>query len=1859
MLKSKRFTSISLITLITLITRIALIRAGTLEFDGVPVDITTSSNEDLVIVPGSGGNTQVGDATGTNSHATSNDDLHITGSLEVDSATYLDSTATVAGALTTSARITSSLTTEQLRLSYDDSNYVSFTVDSSGDLTISPNEGTGGITIKGLSTVPNIIAGYSGNSVGSGFGHTISGGGWSGEYPNTVTGYVHTIGGGFDNTITVGGQSATIGGGEHNNIANGTCSTIAGGAYNTIDEWYGFIGGGCRNEIVTPATATNAVLVGGMSNTVTEDLGFIGGGSDNLVEHHYGVIPGGLSNTVSGKYGFAAGRRAKANHQGTFVWADGTDADFESELVDEFAIRAGGGLRVVAAGSNDLFRVYDGTTEALTLLDGGNLGIGTSAPAAKLEILGAGTGTGFALKVQDSSYTDKVAILDNGNVGIGTTAPSTELDVNGTITATAFAQSGTGVIDGSGTASYVPKWSDSNTLTNSLIYDDGTNIGIGTTNPLSKLHSSSTTEQLRLAYDGSNYISFTVDSSGDLSIIPNEDKGGIKIVGTSISPNIIGGYSTNSADGVGNFIGGGGGYTGAYPNAITNSYTDAGYSVIVGGVKNTIDIDQGAMHYIGGGYNNTITGTVWGWGAFIGGGVNNTIESAGNQASNVGREVIVGGSYNKINISYVSGNDGQSFIGGGKGNTISASYAVIPGGLDNTVTGKYGFAAGHLANAAADGVFALTDSTAAEFEVGTENVFGARFSGGYWLTGGNLGVGTSAPLAKLEILGAGTTAGFALKIQDSLYADKVAFLDNGKVGIGTTAPSTELEVDGTITATAFSTALTTVDGHSLDASDGDPADVVYVDADGKVGIGTTTPDTLLHLASSTGGANQIKLGDFGLTGPHGIRFDDDSGNGVQLVWRIGDNQLILEKASDGSNATDAFLYDRDTDYFSFAGNVGIGTTSPSDQLDVFGAGNKIRVSYNASNYAQISADSAGDFNINLVGDEVDIVSSGGGEMRLDLNGVSRTWRLLSDNSPDVFVLADITQGQDVITAEGGASGDLLFTPTGNVGIGTTAPAYDLDLAYKTGASNLYLRMDTRAETGEVPVIRFDADMGTDGDTAAMLVSYNNGAEAIADIRFLRGSTDLKGDIQFETSDAEQMRIDEDGNVGIGTTAPSYNLDVYSPTGNAVGRFETGLVGSGARIYLTGGSSDNGIVYFGDSGDTGAGRLLYDNPGHFMSFYTNNTEKVRIQSDGNVGIGTTGPALPLDVTGSARFSGSSTNVDGALVWNDGGGVGEAGYYEYYDVSDTSWHSLAGGAISYANDIWTQDGTVAYYTTGNVGIGTTNPTMLLDVAGNVNISSSGFLYLDSGGEIRWGDSAQLIEGISSGGLKFYTGGNDPGDESMVILHDGNVGIGTTAPEAPLDVKTDSNGYAIHLEENSDTEDFQIGVNSGGSLVFYDGTTQRMIIEDGTGHVGIGFAIGSNPNSPLHIREDSDDAKGILLQNFGTGTLTQTMIKVKNGAGAGDAFAMGIRGKTYVTNGGLMQDSAYLLSGTTADGGFNIMATHSSAPIRFYSGGYADANLRMIIGATGNIGIGTTGPGKKFEVTDTSSDGTALIQTTTQPFANALTIENFGNDAVERGTGILFRVPTGGNAADGAQIKVAEEVDSATSYMAFSTGITGTLSEQMRITSSGNVGIGTTSPDDKLHIGHSGTVGGLRFSTLSDATNGDSALIEYAESNAAGNPQGMALLYAGDDNPTIGGRSFTVPNNKFYIIGSDGSSDTIAMTIERDGNVGIGTTNPTTKLYVQGTVSADAYAEFSPAFPKELKGEEFDILETIAESAGNPGRADHDKLHPYLQTDQGGRDLSRTVQVLVECVKDLRKEIEQLKSIQIQTQALQPKL
>ena len=183
-------------------------------------------------------------------------------------------------------------------------------------------------------TSPNVIAGYSGNSVTTGApGATVGGGGGGGSgNANRVTDSYGVVGGGFgniagDNTGSPNDQPyATVGGGLYNTARN-TDATVSGGARNT-------------------ASGSNATVSGGSNNTASGYYATVSGGYSNTASGNYATVSGGSNNTASGNYSHAAGFRAIATNLGSFVWADATSADFNSTADNQFAVRATGGVRL-------------------------------------------------------------------------------------------------------------------------------------------------------------------------------------------------------------------------------------------------------------------------------------------------------------------------------------------------------------------------------------------------------------------------------------------------------------------------------------------------------------------------------------------------------------------------------------------------------------------------------------------------------------------------------------------------------------------------------------------------------------------------------------------------------------------------------------------------------------------------------------------------------------------------------------------------------------------------------------------------------------------------------------------------------------------------------------------------------------------------------------------------------------------------------------------------------------------------------------------------------------------------------------------------------------------------------------------------------------------------------------------------------------------------------------------------------------------------------------------------------------------------------------------------------------------------
>jgi hypothetical protein len=237
------------------------------------------------------------------------------------------------------------------------------------------------------------------------------------------------------------------------NSATGDLAVVSGGSGNTASAFRATIGGGRDNS----ATDVYATVGGGFGNSA----GFrstVAGGESNVATGSHSIVPGGHLNSATGITSFAAGRRAKALHNGAFVWADtGLDVDFASSGANQFSARAVGGVMFVSAVHNP----SGAATAGVKLAPGGSTWTdlaGNPISAGNADLLDGLDSTNFALAghahadfVLKSGDTMTGAlilpsnglvagidqlVLAGGNVGIGSPAPTTRLEVAGTVRST-------------------------------------------------------------------------------------------------------------------------------------------------------------------------------------------------------------------------------------------------------------------------------------------------------------------------------------------------------------------------------------------------------------------------------------------------------------------------------------------------------------------------------------------------------------------------------------------------------------------------------------------------------------------------------------------------------------------------------------------------------------------------------------------------------------------------------------------------------------------------------------------------------------------------------------------------------------------------------------------------------------------------------------------------------------------------------------------------------------------------------------------------------------------------------------------------------------------------------------------------------------------------------------------------------------------------------------------------------------------------------------------------------------------------------------------------------------------------------
>jgi hypothetical protein len=541
-----------------------------------------------------------------------------------------------------------------------------------------------------------------------------------------------------------------------------------------------------------------------------------------------------------------------------------------------------------------------------------------------------------------------------------------------------------------------------------------------------------------------------------------------------------------------------------------------------------------------------------------------------------------------------------------------------------------------------------------------------------------------------------------------------------------------------------------------------------IDSSGNVGIGTDSPSTLLDVRGEVSVAYDAT---------YGLRFYNDARNN----WSFIGNNVS------GSSSANLRFGDATGEVMRITGgNVGIGTTSPGDPLTVIGKISSLGGTNNAKNIKIYANDSFG----YVVTNASKIYMSTGLQVDSGLIG---------------------SYNEDLqLQVSGGTK--MYLDSSGNVGIGTTSPgagyAYDIKLdivAPQLGGIPLRLVRDSSVTNyGAMLALaakNSNSEIVTYGAIIGGIVDSTDGSEdGYVSIRTIKNGTE-----------AEKVRVDEDGNVGIGTTSPEYKLDVrknqagytYIASDNA----NTAASGTGSGFAMT----ESGTV---------AWYLRNERDGTGKFNIGNSANRLTIDSTGNVGIGVS-PSQLLDVNGTALIRNTIYVGDDIQHWGDGG-------TGMFFGTDTISLKNDGGSTR----LFVKSG-------GNVGIGTTNPNDKLNVHDSSASANLG-IKITRGSQthgLRLGvnDSHAFLWTDQNQDLVFATNNS----QRVTILKGGNVGIGTTSPSEKLEVSGSikvSNAYPrIYLADTQGVpRTFSIGT-SNEDLIINSGSTDVLSILGASGSVG----------------------------------------------------------------------------------------------------------------------------------------------------------------------------------------------------------------------------------------------------------------------------------------------------------------------------------------------------------------------------------------------------------------------------------------
>jgi len=1427
--------------------------------------------------------------------------------------------------------------------------------------------------------------------------------------------------------------------------------------------------------------------------------------------------------------------------------------------------------RVAIADTSRLLDVRNGGLVHMSVLGSGNVGIGTTAPVTTLDIIG--------------SLRNNLTVTHSALGGVSSSAVVMS-DNSGNLFATTTAALLTGVSLPSGTSGQTLRHNGASWVAGSNLFNNGTDIGIGTTTPREML-------DVMGKITGGTYSSSSVRATLDLSAFNGATNGGANfaftdggrfsplewsVKGTNdiffqAVPATTAGYGILEAYNSAGMVVGSGGNTAPIIfqiNRVEKMRLDSAGSVgigtatpgtvldVIGSLRNSLAVTHSALGGVSSSaivmsdnsgnlfatttaavlgaaslWNGTKNGNIWNGDAGVGNvGIGTT---APNEILHVSTNQDTFRSAIFENLSV--GTSSQMLLQVRNAADLNSALRFGTLGVNFPTIGSYrqnsGVVAAETNLAGGLSLIARNASGIMTFTTGGYNTERMRIT-----AAGDVGVGTTNPQGKLQVNGSWAST---ILTGDNVIVKKPDFPAGG--GWARTLLSFQ-EFDGTsyFQIGALGSNNTFTNGYLGAAWDNTTMrwyankNVVF---DGNVGIGTTAPATTLDITGSLRNSLAVTHSALGGVSSAAIVMTDNSGNLFATTTAALLAGVSLPAGTSGQtlrhNGTDWIA---DSNLFNNSTNVGIGTTAPFRKLSVEGSATIGTLSNGNLNWMP----TVGDNQLFLTSVTAAAVNTGstlslGGRYRAADNGQIAYASIAGLNETG----GEYTNGfMSFYTSRGTESGSnerMRITSTGNVGIGTVAPSTKLDIFTPSISANtnvLTLSTGIYTTTNVEQRLRF-------WDTRTYELGY------IGSGFYTSGG----GYVAFGTVDSstaglaatEKMRIINNGNVGIGTTDPISKLSLggqYSDYRNRIALYEhpSGYFRGIGMIHP---DSNYGVGIWAKGSTT---------------FPTDANADFVVRDGGNVGIGTTAPATKLDITGSLQNTLAVTHSalggvsSAAIVMTDNSGNLFATTTASVLGVTGLWNGTKNG------NIWNGDAGA-----GNIGIGTTNPTSKLHiVGGTLGFDNNGIIYASGGSSadislnttrsflVYTGSTVPTFEASVTGGVSigsYVSSVNMYNVPAGGLIVPGNVGIGTTAPGAPLTVAKIVTAFTDVLMQKWDPLTTNYGLtlsnyNSTGGIDYrfttLDAGISNPVLTFKQGDVGIGT---TNPGANLEV---SGAYSGNIFRLTSAGTYS--FLQFNEGTASRGYMGFGDNGDIFT---GASSDSLSIRAGGD-----------------LHLGGTGD-NLTMTL-KNSLVGIGTIAPVTKLDIIGSLQNTLAVTHSALGGVSSAAIVmtDNSGN---------LFATTT-------AALLSGVSLPSGTSGQTLRYDGTSWLANSALFNNGTNVGIGTTNPGKSLQV-----VGAGMFGDSSDVTNATRALnlissaavmrIYRITSNLGAAAPSVELI--GSPNANDSATNFTTwwdfyagAGDKFNIRRRTGNVAQDKLTIDSNGNVGIGTINPLATLHVNGGVN-----------------------------------------------------------------------------------------